>query len=132
MKLVADANVLFSLAREGSVASAITAKYKILLYSPSYALDEIARHKKEFVANSGLRTFRQAEQRLLKMVRFIKKAELQSELKDAAGLVSDPKDIAYIALAKKIGCPVWSNDKHLKEQTQIPVFTTKELLEVLT
>ncbi len=132
MKLVADANVLFSLARAESAASEIIAKHKITLYSPSYALDEIAKHKKEFVAKSGLRTFRQSKQRLLKAVLFIKPGEFRTELMEAAGKVSGPKDTIYIALAVKIGCPVWSNDKHLKEQKQTPVFTTKELLELLT
>ena len=131
MKLVADANVLFSIAREGSVASLIIAKYRLLLYAPSFSLDEIAGHNKEFVSNSGLRTFRQAEQRLLKMVHFVRLSEFRNEVKEAAGKISDPKDIVYVALAGKIGCPVWSNDRHLKEQSEVPVFTTKELIELL-
>ena len=40
----------------------------------------------------------------------------------------DEKDTPFIALALKLGIPIWSNDKDLKEkQNLVSVFTTKEI-----
>ncbi|MEI6732208.1 MAG: PIN domain-containing protein, partial [archaeon] len=40
----------------------------------------------------------------------------------------DIKDAMYLALALKLNCPIWSNDKLLKNQTQIKVYSTSELM----
>ena len=80
----------------------------------------------------GLRTFKQTRQRLLKIVRFVKPNEFREEIKAAEGKVSDPAATIYIALAQKLRCPIWSNDKHLKEQKGVPVLTTRELIELLS
>jgi len=43
----------------------------------------------------------------------------------------DPDDVAYLALALHLGCPLWSNDKALKKQTKVKVYSTQELLQRL-
>ncbi len=40
----------------------------------------------------------------------------------------DRKDADYIALALKLKCPLWSNDKKLKDQEEVRVYSTKELI----
>lgn len=35
--------------------------------------------------------------------------------------------MAYFALALKLKCPIWSNDKKLKEQNIITIYHTHEL-----
>ena len=40
------------------------------------------------------------------------------------------KDIDFFALAVKIGCPIWSNDKLFKKQSEVLVFTTIEIIEL--
>ncbi len=40
----------------------------------------------------------------------------------------DENDIIYFALALKLKCCIWSNDKALKRQDRIMVLSTKELL----
>lgn len=42
----------------------------------------------------------------------------------------DKNDIAYFALALKLKCPIWTNDKKLKDQDEIKVYSTSELIEI--
>jgi len=62
----------------------------------------------------------------------IKTAELgefRKFLKTALRHSPDKNDAPYIALALKLGCPLWSNDKALKKQEKAIVISTEELLE---
>ncbi len=49
----------------------------------------------------------------------------------AKSICPDPDDIQYFALALKLGCPIWSNDKALKEQNTVEVISTGELIDNL-
>jgi len=42
----------------------------------------------------------------------------------------DPDDMAYFALALKLNCAIWSNDKKLKEQDKVKVYNTHELSKI--
>ena len=45
-------------------------------------------------------------------------------------LISDSKDIDFLALALSINASIWSNDPHFKQQSLIKVFTTEDLLKL--
>ncbi len=53
--------------------------------------------------------------------------ELTSYVEEAEKITPDPDDMAYFALALKLNCAVWSNDKKLKEQYKITVYHAHEL-----
>ena len=42
----------------------------------------------------------------------------------------DEKDADYFALAIKLNCPLWSNDKKLKEQNQVDIYSSEELIKM--
>ncbi len=42
----------------------------------------------------------------------------------------DPKDIRYFALALWLGIPLWTNEKRLKGQDKVLVFTTSDFLKM--
>jgi predicted nucleic acid-binding protein len=44
---------------------------------------------------------------------------------------SNMNDAPYIALALKRRCPVFSGDKQLKQQSKVPVYSPRELLDIL-
>ncbi len=48
-------------------------------------------------------------------------------MKDAEKISPDPKDTMYFALALKLKCGVWSNDKKLKEQNSVNVYSTDQV-----
>ena len=46
----------------------------------------------------------------------------------ALQLSPDLKDAPYIALALKLNCPIWSQDKALKKQSVVKIYSTEELI----
>jgi predicted nucleic acid-binding protein len=131
MKLVADANILFSLARPDSVASQLLKNYKIKLYSPKYVLSELAEHKEDISKKTG-QPYDKIIERLEDYVIYAESEEYEEMMIQAGRVLKDAEDAPYLALALKLRVPIWSNDRHLKEQEKIPVFSTKELVELLT
>lgn len=49
----------------------------------------------------------------------------------AQSITPDKYDQDYFALALKLGCPIWSNDKALKGQKRIKVYSTKEVADLI-
>ena len=62
---------------------------------------------------------------------FIPYEEFRDFMKKAADITPDPKDTVYIALALKLKCRLWSNDKALKNQDLVSVYSTTELINDL-
>ena len=57
--------------------------------------------------------------------------ELTEYVEEAEKITPDPDDMAYIALALKLNCPIWSNDKELKEkQTVVKIYPTHKLIRL--
>jgi len=52
-------------------------------------------------------------------------------LYEAEKFSPDEKDIMYLALALKLKSAVWSNDKKLKTQDKVKVYSTNDLLGIL-
>lgn len=57
----------------------------------------------------------------------------KKEITRAKGLISkrDPDDANLLALALKLGCPIWSNDKNF-ENLGVEVYSTLDLIKFLT
>ncbi len=53
-------------------------------------------------------------------------------MKEAESLISDEKDEPFLALALSEEVDgIWSDDSDFRKQTQIKIYTTKELVELL-
>ena len=55
MKLIADANILFSLAKPKTSDSELVKLYNIKLFLPSFAFGELFKYKSEIEKNQGFR-----------------------------------------------------------------------------
>ncbi len=130
MKFIVDANILFALSNPSSVANFLFSEFSLKLFSPDFALTEIEKYKDE-ISNKSKVDFNSAIKSLKEKVVFIDKSEYSELIGKFSSKISDPKDVVYLALASKLSLPIWSNDKHFKEQPLIPVFTTGELVEFL-
>ena len=64
------------------------------------------------------------------LIDFVSEEEYCEFLKKAEDVSPDPEDIAFFALALKFSCPIWSNDKRLKQQDKVLVFSTNEITEL--
>lgn len=56
---------------------------------------------------------------------------LKDEMLKACKISPDLDDAVYFALAIKLNCPIWSNDKRLKQQNIVKVYSTHELARLL-
>lgn len=142
MRLVVDSNILFTFFWKGSVFRELSSKADISLFSPEYALKEINKYSPEISKKAGLSTkeFKRIREQLALIVEFVPLNEYSSRLKEAESLAKHlPKDIQdkflddvdFIALALRLRCPLWSNDKVLKKQKKVNVFTTEELCKLI-
>ncbi len=143
MNIVVDANILFTFFWKDSVLRNILLKSNVKLFSPEYALEEINKYSSYIVkkANLSKEEFKKIKEQIALYIEFIPLKEYQSFFKDFESIFKNfsetdriefLKDIDYLALSLKLNHPLWSNDKLLKSQSIIIVFTTKEIIELLT
>ena len=66
---------------------------------------------------------------LKKRIKTICNEETEMYIKKAKEISPDEKDADYIALALKLRCAIWSNDKELKKQKEALVYSTEDLVK---
>ena len=102
------------------------------LYLPEFSLIEFKKHLPELSEKTGLAQ----EELALLLEQLIEKAgiklvpfeDFKNEQKQAEQIAPDKDDVAYLALALHLHCALWSNDKALKSQKTVKVFSTGEVL----
>ncbi|MBR9704371.1 putative toxin-antitoxin system toxin component, PIN family [Candidatus Pacearchaeota archaeon] len=133
MKLVVDANILFSsLIKEGKTIELLLDP-SLQLFTPEYILTEFEKHKDEILkkTNRLIKEFNEIFNFLKTIINIIPEHELSNCLNKANQISPDPNDAMYFALAIKLNCAIWTNDKKLKDQNIIKIYSTSELLEIL-
>ena len=132
MKLVVNTNILFSFFNEKSVARELATLAELDLYSPEFSLKELEKHKQEILEKFSLNeTQHLLILSLLKTtIKFVNETEYKEELLKAKQITPDPDDIDFFALSLKLNCPIWSNDKKLKNQTEVKILSTKEIIDL--
>ena len=131
MKLVVDANILFAAFIKDSYTRRLLLFSIEELFTPEFIYDEIKKHIVELKKKTGLSENQIDELFSLLIenanIKIVKQSALEETLEDAGKISPDPDDIHYFALAFKLSCSIWSNDKKLKEQNKVRIFTTEEL-----
>jgi len=132
MRFVVDANVLFSFFKRDSVTRKLITSPKLLLFAPAFSLRELDKHKEEVIARAKISPdeYEPSKRVLRKFVEFIPLEEYEEKLTLAKETSPDPKDIRYFALALWLDIPLWTNEKRLKRQDKVLVFSTSELLKM--
>ena len=129
MEIVVDSNILFAaLIKQGKTAELLF-RNDFSLYAPEFLLEEFKEYKK-ILENKTDRTeedFSILLTILQHRITFITKEEIDPFLEEAKLISPDLKDITYLALALKLNCSLWSNDKALKQQSRIKVYNTNEI-----
>lgn len=133
MKLVIDANIVISalISEEGETRNLIFLT-KSLLFAPEFLSKEVEKYKGVIIKKSGLNneSFEIAKSLIFSRIKLIPVSEFEMFLSKAKEICPDPNDLEYFALALNLNCPLWSEDKALKKQGFVKVFTTSELLEL--
>ncbi|PIU22455.1 MAG: hypothetical protein COT14_01125 [Candidatus Diapherotrites archaeon CG08_land_8_20_14_0_20_30_16] len=67
---------------------------------------------------------------LKKKITLISNEETKPYLEKAKSISPDPKDVDYFALAIKLNCGIWGNDKELSlKQTVVLIYSTNDLVK---
>ena len=129
MDLVIDANILFSTFIKQGKTIEILLNPLFNLYAPVYIFEEIEEHKDEILAktNRSEKELNELISSLLDIVKLVPSKEIEQYMGEAEKLSPDKDDIIYFALALKLNCAIWSNDKKLKEQNRIKIYSTSDL-----
>lgn len=125
MKVVLDANRLFSaLLRDGSTRKALY-DTAATLYAPAFLRTEFEKHHAELQRRSGLSAADLARlvEQVFAQVEWVPDDLIQPHVPAAAAALAavDPDDVPYLATALAVGADaIWSEDKGLDEQTLVP------------
>jgi len=138
VKLVIDANELFSaIIAKGkklqSLVINIIFSDKVELFAPFRLLAELEKNREEIKRKSGFsdKEFNAFVEILKLRVNFIPLEDFLDKISEAKDISPDPKDIEYFALALKLNCKIWSEEKRLKQQNKVDVLSTNEVVELL-
>lgn len=133
MPVVLDANILFSILIKMGKTLDLFLNSKLEIVSPDFIFSEFVKHKEELSKKSGLNYswLLTAIVLLSEKIRLFPVEEYSLFLAEALKVSPDKDDVDYFALALKLDCSIWSNDKKLKKQDRVKVYSTEDLVELL-
>ncbi|MEK6927377.1 MAG: PIN domain-containing protein [Nanoarchaeota archaeon] len=132
MNLVIDANILFSaLIKTGNTAKLLlNPLYRF--YAPEFIFTEFAKYEKYILekTHKTKEEFYDILKIFKEIINTISIIEILPFMDNGNAISPDEKDSAYFALAVMLNCPIWSNDKKLKEQNIVKIYSIEELLRI--
>jgi|SRR3989338_2342726 len=133
MELVVDANTVFSALIKISLTSDLIVDNSLMLNSVEFLFVEFEKYR-EMIKEKTERSdeeFDQFMEILQKKIKLAPYEEIEPFIEEAKSICPDPKDVQYFALALKLKCGIWSNDKKLKQQDRVKVYSTGDILSEL-
>jgi predicted nucleic acid-binding protein len=133
MNLVLDANILFAALIKNNLTRQLLVSENIQLFAPEFIFNEVQKYLKVILKKSkkSIEELERLMFELSQIIVFIPTNDLHPYLTYAKQISPDPDDALYLALALTLQCPIWSNDKRLKEQKEVIVYSTEDLLRTL-
>jgi|SRR3989344_2575096 len=133
MELVIDSNCLISALIKSGKSRELICSSKLILYSPEHILYETSKHKEDIISKSGItkEDFDILFAVLTLRIKTIPESEFIKFKEKAKNLVTHPEDEPFMALALQKDIPIWSDDKDLKYQSIVKVYSTSELIKII-
>ena len=135
MRLIVDANILFSALIRDGITRKLICNPSLSLYAPSTIMEEFLEHIEELKEKTegDINTITDKVEELINLnIHKVPENSFLGFISQATNISPDPDDVAYIALALKLKCAIWSNDRRLREnQTSIKIYTTKDILDMI-
>jgi predicted nucleic acid-binding protein len=133
MKLVIDTNEIFSFFNPKSLARSMVMRRDMELYAPAFALEELLRIKPVIMRRFSVSgdNMELVLGLLRAFITFVDERDYAYMSDRARALSPDPDDADFLALALKLNCPLWSEDRLLKNQKAVEVYSTLELAKIL-
>ncbi len=131
MKLIIDNNILFSLMNPSSTNSFLFANLDAVFFAPFFIIKEFDKYEKDCLKKSKLskQEFKQRKEIVFSKINFVEFDYFKNLIQTAESFCPDVDDVFYFALALKLNIPLWSNDKKLKEQREVIVLDTRDVIE---
>ena len=132
MKLIVDANILFSALIKDGLTAELLISDKLQLFAPEFLFTEYTKYEDLILRKThrNEEEFNNFLEILKDQIFIVPKKEIMPFMDEADKISPDPKDTVYFALAIALKSKIWSNDKKLKQsQTKINVCSTEELLK---
>jgi len=131
MKATVDANIFISALLKKGLTRSLWFAFEIELYAPIFILDEFQKHETTLLRKFGgsSEDFTRLAGLLLSYVTLVADKELKPYVPAASSLITDQKDIMYLACALKEDTVLWSEDKGFKRQKRVKTLTTTEMKE---
>jgi len=131
MDLVLDANILFAILIKEGKNEDLVFNDNLHIFVPEFIFNEFEKYK-ELLLGKTDRTKEEFDKLLdilRKRIKTISNEETEKYLNKAQEISPDKNDADYFALALNLNCAIWSNDKKLKEQNVVEIYSTKELIK---
>ncbi len=132
MKLVVDANVLFSALLKDSITRKLISDRRLELFAPKFLLVEFLKYSKELQEKSKLsqENFFAISQQIISRIDFVADEQILIFFEAAKKLITDKKDAPYVACSLALNADLWSNDKQIINP-RIKVWNTKQVYDKL-
>jgi predicted nucleic acid-binding protein len=133
MQFVVDANILFAALIKNSLTAELLLDEFVLFYTPEFVFEEFKKHEKEVLEKTkqSPEEFEFTYQTLRSHIKVVPKEEYEDKLIEAGNISPDPNDAPYFALALKLKIPIWSNDKKIRDQKEVKVYNTHDLMGLI-
>ncbi|MBI3587690.1 hypothetical protein HY095_00690 [Candidatus Micrarchaeota archaeon] len=133
MKLVVDANILFSALLRDGITRKIWFSPEIVLYSPGHPLMEFDAKRLEILGkfDGSEKEFEGLGDLLCNQVTVFSDEYLKPYLPAASSLSRDSKDWLYLAAALYCDADIWSRDKGFAGQGRVRIWSTTDLMRYL-
>ena len=131
MELVIDANILFAALIRRSSTSEILMHEDLHLFAPEFILVEFEKYQDVILKKTNIdeHLFQELLRIYQSRIELIPAEEFRNFWNEAELISPDFKDMPYFALALRLGIPIWSNDKAMKEkQSTVTVVSTEDLV----
>jgi putative PIN family toxin of toxin-antitoxin system len=133
MILVVDANILFSALIKDSSTAKLLFEESLNLCTSEFIIQEFFKYE-DMILKKTHRTkeqFIQIMHMLKDIITVVPKEEYSDFMSEAESISPDEKDTLYFALALKFRCGIWSNDKRLRTQDKIKVYSTNDVMKFI-
>jgi predicted nucleic acid-binding protein len=133
MKLVIDANVLFSALLKDGLTRKLLFHPEVQAFAPAFIAVELVEHERELLSKfSGtVQEFRSLTDLVLSQVALLPDQKLSPYLQAVESLSKDDDDLLYLAAALYSGSDLWSRDRGFAGQRRVKVWSTSELAAFL-
>lgn len=127
-----DTNVILKALIRDSVVRGILLGSSHEFFIPEYAIEETRKHLDVVAKKSGLSESEidSVIDTLLTNIKVIPADQVRSKWKEAEEAIGrvDSDDVPFVAASMSVSCDgIWSDDKHLKLQNKVKVWTTRDV-----